>query len=210
MTSTMAAEPVATHQKAQLFFRAQFLEDGALIGAGFEVSLMTGQLNPWIALLFVCLEEWCPLNDIPQLSPPWWLHKNEREITINKRKLFSVLITDGNIFQKWIAWSNSSVLFFPVCHCSSHISQTSLLPQASFTLLPFPTLSALHCSARAFVWVLHWQTSSKRSPTTIYCRQNVVPKTAKGNGKRPLMPLAARSMPTNKMRKRNAATQSET
>lgn len=67
--------------KAQLLFWAHFLQNGTLIGTRLEVALMTGQLYPRIALLFVRLKEGRPLHDVSQLAPTGWL---EREYKIRK------------------------------------------------------------------------------------------------------------------------------
>lgn len=55
--------------KTDLFFGAQFLENSSLVGSGFEIALVTSQLNPRIPLFFVCLKEWRPLDNVSQLSP---------------------------------------------------------------------------------------------------------------------------------------------
>lgn len=60
---------VETNLETFFFLGAQLLQDGSLVRAGFEVSLVTSQLDPWVSLFLVRLEEWRPLDDVPQFSP---------------------------------------------------------------------------------------------------------------------------------------------
>lgn len=56
--------------KANFFLWCEFLKDRARLRSSLEVSLVTGQLNPWVPLLvFVGLEERRPLNNVAQFPP---------------------------------------------------------------------------------------------------------------------------------------------
>lgn len=55
--------------EALLLLGAELLENGARLGARLEVPLMSCQLDPWIPLFLVRLEEGCPLYNIPDLAP---------------------------------------------------------------------------------------------------------------------------------------------
>lgn len=55
--------------EALLLLGTELLEHGARFGTCLEVALVSGQLNPWIALLLVRLKEGCPLDDVANLSP---------------------------------------------------------------------------------------------------------------------------------------------
>lgn len=55
--------------EALLLLGTELLEHGARFGTCLEVALVSGQLNPWIALLLVRLKEGRPLDDVANLSP---------------------------------------------------------------------------------------------------------------------------------------------
>lgn len=63
------------HLKTLLLLDAKLLENGPLIRSRFEVTLMSSQLDPWIPLLLVRLEERGPLHYITQLPPSRRLQK---------------------------------------------------------------------------------------------------------------------------------------